>query len=54
MNDLVGMLLDEVAFLRYNVLIAEEMSSLVMLLKGRTMFLSLMCYFIVILLERLS
>ena len=38
---LVGMSLDKVAFLRFNVLIAEEISSLVTFLKEKTVFV---CY----------
>ena len=35
---LVGMSLDNVAFLQFNVLIAEEISSLVTFLKKKTLF----------------
>ena len=43
----VGMSLDNVAFLRFNVLIAEEISSLVTFLKDETLFLSALCCFII-------
>ena len=45
---LVGMSLYKVTFLRFNVLIAEEISSLVTFLKEKALFLSVMCCFIVI------
>ena len=45
----VGMSLDKVAFLRFNFLIAEEVTSLVTLLREKTLFLSVMCYFIIML-----
>ena len=45
---LVGMSLYKVTFLRFNVLIAEEISSLVTFLKENALFLFVMCCFIVI------
>ena len=44
------MSLDKVAFLRFSVLIAEEISSLVTFLKEKTFFLSVMYCFVVIML----
>ena len=48
------MSLDKVAFLRFKVIIAEEVSSLVTFLKEKTLFVSVMRCFIVIMLEWLS
>ena len=42
---LVGMSLDKVAFLRFNVLIAEEISSLLTFLKEKTLFLFVMLFY---------
>ena len=47
---LVGMSLDKVAFLRFKVIIAEEVSSLVTFLKEKTLFVSVMRCFKVIML----
>ena len=47
---LVGMSLNKVAFLRFNILIAEKISFLVTFLKEKALFVSVMRCFIIIML----